>query len=57
MKRLAFGAAAGGAALALALHSLAPKIREMHAHCRENMRTHCGSANAGCQPESTPRSV
>ena len=54
MKRLAFGAAAAGGA-AFALHTLAPKIRAMHAHCREMMRTQCGSANAGCRPESTPR--
>jgi len=49
MKRLAFGAAAGGAAFAL--HRLAPKVRAMHAHCREMMRTHCGGASVGCQPE------
>lgn len=51
MKRLAFGAAAGGAAFAL--HRLAPKVREMHAHCRQMMRTHRagGGASARCQPE------
>lgn len=56
MKRLALGAAAAGGA-AFALRTLVPKIRAMHAHCREMMRTQCGSANAGCQPESTPRSA
>jgi hypothetical protein len=54
MKRLAFGAAAASGT-AFALHHLAPKFREIHAHCREIMRTRCGSANAGCQLESTPR--
>ncbi len=51
MKRLAFGAAAAGGA-ALALHHLAPRLRELHTHCRE-MRHHCGSA--ACQPQRTPR--
>jgi hypothetical protein len=50
MKRLALGAAAAGGA-AFALHRLVPKVREMHAHCREMMRTHCANSNAGCQPE------
>ena len=54
MKRLAFGAAAAGGA-AFALHHLAPKVREMHTHCREMMRTHCGGASADHQPESRPR--
>ena len=54
MKRLAFGAAVVGGA-ALALHRLAPKAREMHAHCREMMRTGCSGASVGHQPESTPR--
>ena len=54
MKRLAFGAAAAGGA-AFALRHVAPKVREMHAHCREMMRTRCGRAGGGCQPESTPR--
>jgi hypothetical protein len=50
MKRLALGAAVAGGA-AYALHRLAPKVHEMHAHCREMMRTHCGDASAACQPE------
>ena len=54
MKRLAFGAAAAAAA-AFALHRLAPKVRQMHAHCHEMMRTRCGGATAGCQPGQTPR--
>ena len=54
MKRIAFGAAAASGA-AFALHHLAPKFREMHTNCREIVRTRCGSAKAGCQPESTPR--
>lgn len=54
MKRLAFGAAAAGGA-AFALHRLAPKVRVMHAECREMMRTRCGGTGAGRQPESTPR--
>lgn len=54
MKRLAFGATATAGA-AFALHRIAPKVRAMHAHCREMMRTHCGDTNAGRQPESTPR--
>jgi hypothetical protein len=49
MKRLAFGAAATGGA-AFALHHLAPKVREIHTHFREMMRTHCGDASARCQP-------
>ena len=49
MKRLALAAAAGGAAFAL--HRLAPKAREMHAHCREMIRTHCGGACVACHPE------
>lgn len=53
MKRLAFGAAAGGAALAL--HHLAPKVRAMHAQCREMMRTHSGGPSAGCGGNQTPR--
>lgn len=51
MRRLAFGAAAGGAAFAV--YHLAPKFRAMHAHCREMMRTGCGGA--GCQPDESPR--
>ena len=43
MKRLALGAAAAGSA-AFALHHLAPKVREMHAHCREMMGTYCACA-------------
>lgn len=54
MKRLAFGAAAVGGA-AFALRPLAPKVREMHAHCREMMRTRCGATMAGGQQEQTPR--
>jgi hypothetical protein len=50
MKRLAFGAAAA-AGTAFALHHLAPKVRQMHAHCREMMRTRCGASSADCQPE------
>ena len=50
MKRLAFGAAAASGA-AFALHTLAPKIRAMHAHCHEMMRTHCGGASPDCRPE------
>ena len=50
MKRLAFGAAAA-AGTAFALRHLAPKFRQMHAHCREMMRTRCGGATTGCQPE------
>jgi hypothetical protein len=50
MKRFAFGAAAAGGA-AFALHRLAPKVRAMHAHCRQMMRTHCGGASTSCQPE------
>jgi hypothetical protein len=49
MKRLVLGAAAAGGA-AFALRHLARKGREMHDHCRELMRTHCGPS-AGCQPE------
>jgi hypothetical protein len=49
MKRLAFGAAAAGGAV-FALHRLAPKVREIHAHCREMTRTHCGNASARRQP-------
>jgi hypothetical protein len=49
MKRLALAATASGAAFAL--HHLAPKVREMHGHCRETMRTHCGHASAACQSE------
>ena len=55
MKRLALAAAAGGAAFAL--HRLAPKVREMHGHCRDMMRTHCGGADTSCQPEQEPRCV
>ena len=51
MKRLAIGAAVAGGT-ALVLHHLVPRVREMHARCREMMRT--GRAS-GCQPESTPR--
>ena len=36
-------AAAGGAAFAL--HHLAPRVRAMHTHCREMMRTHCGTVH------------
>ena len=54
MKHLAFGAAAASGA-AFALHHLAPKFREMHAHCHEMMRTHCGGDSVGCRPGSTPR--
>lgn len=50
MKRLALGAAAAGGA-AFALHHLAPTVRAMHAHCRQMMRTHCGSASPDCRPE------
>jgi hypothetical protein len=49
MKRLAIGAAAAGGA-AFALHHLAPRVRAMHAHCREMMRTHCGGTGTSCQP-------
>ena len=52
MKRLALGAAAAGGA-AFALHRLAPKARAIHAHCREMMRTHCGGASTGRQPQQT----
>lgn len=54
MRHLAFGAAAAGGA-AFALHRLAPRVREMHAHCRETMRTRCGRTMAGCGPEEAPR--
>ena len=54
MKRLAFAAAAAGGTV-LALRRLAPKARELHAHCRATMRTCCGGATAGCRPESSPR--
>lgn len=36
MKRLTLGAAAAGSAV-FALHHLAPRVRAMHAHCREMM--------------------
>ena len=49
MKRLALATAAGGAAFAF--HRLAPKVRQMHAHCRDMMRAHCGDISAACQPE------
>ena len=49
MKRLAFGAAAVCGA-AFALHRLAPKVREMHAHCREIMRTHCANPESELAP-------
>ena len=53
MKRLAFGAAAAGGA-AFALHTLAAKVRAMHAHCREMMSTQCSSPGTRSQPEETP---
>ena len=56
MKRLAFGAAAA-AGTAFALHQLAPKIRQMHAHCREMMGTRCGGTDTSCRPEQTARCV
>ena len=49
MKRLAFGVAAAGGA-AFAFHHLAPNVREMHSHCREMMRMHCGNTRPHCQP-------
>lgn len=49
MKRLTLTAAAGGAAFAL--RRLAPKVREMHARCRDMMHTHCDGASAACHPE------
>jgi hypothetical protein len=53
MKRVAFAAAAAGGA-AFALHRLAPKVRETHAHCREMTRTRCDATTAGSQPQQTP---
>lgn len=55
MKRLAIGAAAAGSAAFALHHHLAPKAREMHAHCREMMHTHCGGAGTSWPPEETPR--
>ena len=48
MKRLALGAAVAGGA-ALMLHRLAPKVREMHSHCREMMRP-CGGGTSAREP-------